>query len=40
MKRSMAIGISRVLMLIAAVFVSTSSYYFLHRPEVPDELKR
>jgi cyclic lactone autoinducer peptide len=40
MKRALAIGLSKVLALVAISLVSTSSYYFLHRPEVPEELKR
>jgi cyclic lactone autoinducer peptide len=40
MKRAVAIGLSKFLAIIAVVFVSTSSYYVLHRPEVPEELKR
>jgi cyclic lactone autoinducer peptide len=40
MKRAFVVGLSRVLALVAVVSVSTSSYYFLHKPEVPEELKR
>ncbi|MDB4867396.1 MAG: hypothetical protein JWR03_1729 [Cohnella sp.] len=40
MKRTAVIGISKVLLVIATVFVSTSSFICLHRPEIPAELKR
>jgi cyclic lactone autoinducer peptide len=40
MKRAAVIGLSKLLVLVAALFVSTSSWIALHRPEVPAELKR
>jgi len=40
MKRAAVIGISKVLLLIATVFVSTASWISLHRPEIPEELKK
>ncbi|WP_239614963.1 cyclic lactone autoinducer peptide [Cohnella mopanensis] len=39
MKRNGAILISKILVLIAAVFVSTASWFIIYRPEIPDELK-
>jgi cyclic lactone autoinducer peptide len=39
MKRAAVIGLSKILGLIAIVFVSTASWIFLHRPEIPEELK-
>jgi cyclic lactone autoinducer peptide len=40
MKRAMVIGFSKFLGLFAIVFVSTASWIYLHRPEIPQELKR
>lgn len=40
MKRRAIIGLSKVLSLIAVVFVSTASAAYLHRPEIPAELKK
>jgi cyclic lactone autoinducer peptide len=40
MKRTLAIQASKLLALIAVVFVSTASWTFWHRPEIPAELKR
>ncbi len=39
MKRVVIIGLSKMLALIAVVFVSTASASFLHRPEIPEELQ-
>jgi len=39
MKRNVAAGISKVLVLVAVAFVSTASWILLHRPEIPEELK-
>ncbi|WP_372661459.1 cyclic lactone autoinducer peptide [Cohnella sp.] len=39
MKRGVIIVLSKVLALIAVVFVSTASGAYLHRPEIPAELK-
>lgn len=40
MKRSVVIGISKLLAVVATVFVSTASFTILHRPETPEELKK
>ena len=40
MKRSLAVGISKLLAVVAVVFVSTASLTFWHRPEIPAELKK
>lgn len=40
MKKTAVIGISKVLLLVAAVFVSTASWITFHRPEIPAELKK
>ena len=39
MKRNMAILASKILVLIAAVFISTASWFIIFRPEIPEELK-
>ncbi|OXS53826.1 hypothetical protein B1A99_28425 [Cohnella sp. CIP 111063] len=40
MKRSVAVSVSKLLALVAVVFVSTASWTFWHRPEIPAELKK
>jgi len=40
MKRASAILVSKLLAGLAVVFVSTASFILLHRPEIPEELKR
>ncbi|RKP54023.1 cyclic lactone autoinducer peptide [Cohnella endophytica] len=40
MKRDFAVMISKILVLVAAVFVSTASLFMIHRPEIPEELKK
>ncbi|MFB9278977.1 cyclic lactone autoinducer peptide [Cohnella cellulosilytica] len=39
MKRKVAIGVSKILVLVAVAFVSTASWILYHRPEIPEELK-
>ncbi len=39
MKRNVAILASKILVLIAAVFISTASWFLVYRPEIPEELK-
>jgi cyclic lactone autoinducer peptide len=39
MKRNGAILVSKFLVLIAAIFVSTASWLMIYRPEIPEELK-
>lgn len=40
MKKAAVVGVSKVLLLVATVFVSTASWILLHRPEIPAELKK
>lgn len=40
MKKSSVVLASKLLALVAVVFVSTASLAFLHRPEIPAELKK
>jgi len=40
MKRTTVIGLSKLLAFVAVMFVSTSSLLYLHRPEIPAELKK
>lgn len=40
MKKSLAVGASKLLALIAVLFVSTASAWVLHRPEIPEELQK
>jgi len=39
MKRAVAVNLSKLLALVAVLFVSTASWTFWHRPEIPAELK-
>ncbi|RUS45556.1 cyclic lactone autoinducer peptide [Cohnella sp. AR92] len=40
MKKQMALGIGKVLGLVAVVVASTACLWIMHRPEIPAELKR
>jgi cyclic lactone autoinducer peptide len=40
MKRSLALNFSKLLALVAVVFVSTASWTYWHRPEIPEELRK
>lgn len=40
MKRTSVIWFSKLLALVAVVFVSTASNTIFHRPEIPAELKK
>ncbi len=39
-KRKAAILVSKLLGVLAIVFVNTASYWVAYRPEVPSELKK
>jgi cyclic lactone autoinducer peptide len=39
MKKRVALFAGKGLALIAVIFVSTASMLWLHRPEIPEELK-
>lgn len=40
MKRATAVILSKMLALVAVMFISTSSLLLFHRPEIPAELKK
>lgn len=40
MKRAAVVVLAKLLAVVAVVFVSTASGAFLHRPEIPAELKK
>jgi cyclic lactone autoinducer peptide len=40
MKKAVVVGVSKVLAGVAVVFVSTASFFLMHRPEIPEELKK
>ncbi|MGG4035539.1 cyclic lactone autoinducer peptide [Paenibacillus cisolokensis] len=40
MKKKLAIGASKLLALVAVLFVSTASLWIMHRPEIPEELQK
>lgn len=40
MKRAAVVWLSKVLAVVAVVFVSTASGAVLHRPEIPAEMKK
>ncbi|MFD0673129.1 cyclic lactone autoinducer peptide [Cohnella sp. GCM10027633] len=39
-KSKVALLLSKALALCAIMFVSTASYWYIYRPQVPNELKR
>lgn len=40
MKRKLVVGLAKALGLFAILFVSTACVFIMHRPEIPEELRK